>query len=64
MVAILRNRLAYLSTSFALLLLAPPLISIGSISGPRFLLWTGFAMLCAGALIPPVQRLLFSESMQ
>lgn len=57
MVALLKNRLAYLSTSFALFLIALPLISIGTTSGPRLLLWLGLAALCVGGLIPPVQRL-------
>lgn len=57
MIALLRNRLAYLSTSFALFLIALPLISIGTTSGPRLLLWIGLAALCVGGLIPPVQRL-------
>ena len=60
MVALLKNPLAYLSTSFALFLIALPLISIGATSGPRLLLWLGLAALCVGALIPPVQRLLFA----
>lgn len=60
MVALFKNRLAYLSTSFALFLIALPLVSIGSTGGPRVLLWIGFAALCAGALIPPVQRLFFA----
>jgi hypothetical protein len=57
MVALLKNPLAYLSTSFALFLIAPPLISIGTTSGPRLLLWIGLVALCVGGLIPPVQRL-------
>jgi hypothetical protein len=58
MVALLKNRLAYLSTSFLLFLTALPLISIGTTNGPPFLLWIGFAALCVGGLIPPVQRVL------
>lgn len=57
MITLLRSRIAYLSTSFALFLVALPLISIGTTSGPRFLLWMGLAALGIGALIPPVQRL-------
>jgi hypothetical protein len=60
MVALLKNPLAYLSTSFALFLSSLPLISIGSTCGPRVLLWIGLASLCVGALIPPMQRLLFA----
>ncbi len=60
MVALLKNRLAYLSTSFALFLVALPLISIGTTGGPRLFLWIGLVALCVGGLIPPVQRLLFA----
>lgn len=38
MVALLKNRLALLSTSFALFLIAVPLISRGTTGGPRALL--------------------------
>jgi hypothetical protein len=60
MIALLKNRLAYLGTSLVLLLVASPLISIGTTSGPRVLWWTGLAALCVGGLIPPVQRLFFA----
>jgi hypothetical protein len=60
MVALFKSRVAYLGISFALFLIALPLVSIGSTTGPRVLLWTGFAALCVGALIPPMQRLLFA----
>ncbi|MBX9823625.1 MAG: hypothetical protein K2Y27_01400 [Xanthobacteraceae bacterium] len=60
MVALLKNPLAYLSTSFVLFLMALPLISIGTTSGPRLLLWIGLVALGVGSLIPPVQRLLFA----
>ena len=60
MIALLKNPLAYLSTSFVLFLIALPLISIGTTSGPRLLLWIGLVALCVGGLIPPVQRLLFA----
>lgn len=60
MIALFKNPLAYLSTSFALFLIALPLISIGTTSGPRLLLWIGLAALCGGGLIPPVQRLFFA----
>ena len=59
--SLLKSRLAYLSTSFALFLIALPLISIGTTRGPRVLLWIGFAALCLGGLIPPVQRLLMPK---
>jgi hypothetical protein len=58
MLALLKNRLALLSTSFALFLVAVPLISAGSTGGPRPLLWVGFAALCVATLIPPAWRLL------
>ena len=60
MSALFKNPLAYLSTSFALFLVALPLVSIGTTGGPRILLWLGLAALCVGGLIPPVQRLLFA----
>lgn len=60
--AMFTNRLANLSASFLLFLIAPPLISIGTTSGPRTLLWIGLAALCVAALIPPAQRLLLSPA--
>lgn len=59
MTAFLKNPLAYLSTSFVLFLIALPLISAGTTRGSPVLWWIGFAALCVGGLIPPVQRLLF-----
>lgn len=59
MVALLKNPLAYLGTSFVLFLIALPLISIGTTGGSPVLWWIGLAALCIGGLIPPVQRLLF-----
>ena len=56
--AFLKNPIVYLSTSFALFLIAVPLISAGSTGGPRPLLWVGFAALCVATLIPPAWRLL------
>jgi len=58
MIALLRNRLAYLSSSLVLLVVAFPLISIGTTRGPTALWWAGLLMLGCGALIPPLQRLL------
>lgn len=58
MIALFKNPLAYLSTAFVLFLIALPLISIGTTSGPRFLLWMGLAAFCAGGLLLPVQRLI------
>lgn len=60
MVALLKSPLAYLSTSFALFLIALPLVSIGTTDGPRVLWWIGLAALCVGGFIPPVQRLFFA----
>ena len=60
MVALLKNPIVYLSTSFALFLIALPLVSIGATSGPRLFLWMGLAALGIGGLIPPLQRLLFA----
>lgn len=61
MAALLTNALAYLSTSFALFLIALPLISIGTTGGPRLLLWIGLVALCAGSFIPLMQRLPFAS---
>ncbi len=54
-----RNRVAYLSLSFVLLLVSYPLISWGTTRGPELLWWLGLATLVLGAMIPPAQRLLF-----
>lgn len=56
MVALFENRFAYLSVSLILLVVAFPLISIGTTSGPPLLWWLGIAALAGGALIPPAQR--------
>ncbi len=58
MIALFKNRLAYLSLSLGLLIAAFPLISIGTTTGPRLLWWIGLIGLCCGGLIPPLQRLL------
>lgn len=58
MIALFKNRLTYLSVALILLVVAFPLISIGTTSGPAFLWWTGLLALTAGGLIPPLQRLL------
>jgi hypothetical protein len=57
MIALLKNRLVYLSTSLVLLVIAFPLISIGTTRGPTVLWWIGLIALGCGGLIPPVQRL-------
>ncbi len=59
MIALFKNRLAYLSLSLILLVLAFPLISIGMTTGPNSLWWLGLLALTCGGLIPPIQRLLF-----
>jgi hypothetical protein len=53
------SRLATLSVSLALLLVAFPLISVGTTRGPAGLWWAGLVLLAAGGLIPPLWRLLF-----
>lgn len=58
MLALFRNRLAYLSVSLVLLVVAFPLISLGTSYGPPLLWWVGLSALVAGGLIPPLQRLL------
>lgn len=58
MIALFKNRLAYLSVSLILLVVAFPLISAGTTHGPDALWWMGLAALVCGGLIPPVQRLL------
>lgn len=62
MIALFKNRLAYLGLALILLLAAFPLISIGTTSGPAFLWWTGLLALTAGGLIPPLQRLLLGAA--
>lgn len=57
MIALFKNRLAYLSTSLILLVAAFPLISIGTTAGPQLLWWLGLLALACGGLIPPGQRL-------
>lgn len=58
MIALFKNRLAYLSLSLILLMIALPLISIGMTAGPKLLGWIGLLALSCGGLIPPLQRLL------
>lgn len=54
----LTKPIAYLSVSFALFMVAPLLVSMGTTGGPRSLLWIGLGALCVAGLIPPVQRLI------
>lgn len=58
MIALFKNRLAYLSLSLILLIVAFPLISIGTTNGNKLLWWCGLLALSCGGLIPPLQRLL------
>lgn len=60
----LKNRLVYLSTSFFLFVASLPLISLGTTNNHAFVWRLGFACLILGALIPPVQRLLFPPKTQ
>lgn len=53
------NRIAYLSVSLVLMLIALPLISIGTTGGPGQLWWWGLGSLLVGAAILPIQRLLY-----
>ncbi|HET7335811.1 MAG TPA: hypothetical protein VFI93_11900 [Rhizomicrobium sp.] len=57
MTALFKNRLAYLSLSFILLIAAFPLISTGMTTGHGLLWWIGLLSLGCGGLIPPLQRL-------
>lgn len=52
------SRLAPLSISLLLFLIALPLISIGTTRGPPILWWLGLIALGVGGLIPPAQRFL------
>jgi hypothetical protein len=58
MIALFKNRLAYLSLSLILLVAAFPLVSIGLSRGPAALWWLGLLALGCGGLIPPLQRIL------
>ena len=50
------SRLFNLSISLVLLLIAFPLISIGTTSGPTMLWWLGLAALVIGGILPPLRR--------
>lgn len=54
----LNKRLLWQTVSFVLLLVAVPLVSIGTTGGNPLLGWLGFGALVLGGLIPPAQRLL------
>jgi hypothetical protein len=60
-VRLFKNRLASLSVSLALLLVAFPLISIGATNGSSALWWFGLGALAAGGLIPPARRLVIPK---
>jgi hypothetical protein len=49
------TRLFTLSVSLALLLIAFPLISIGTTSGPPLLWWLGLGALAIGGVLPPLR---------
>ncbi|TSH96672.1 hypothetical protein FOZ76_08570 [Verticiella sediminum] len=54
---ILQNRMSYLSLSFALFLVALPLISLGSAENSDTLFWLGFVSMGIASAIPPIQKL-------
>jgi hypothetical protein len=56
------NRLVTLSISLVLLLIAFPLISIGTTSGPPLLWQVGLAALALGGVLPPLRRLFPQEN--
>ena len=51
------RRTTILSIAFVLLLLALPLISLGTINEIAWMWWLGLALLVLGLLIPPALRL-------
>lgn len=55
------SRLAALSLSLVLLLVAFPMISLGSTLGPPLLWWLGLLALVVGGLIPPAARFLAAD---
>ena len=57
---ILQNRLSYLSVSFVLFLAALPLVSLGTTNDWRLVSTIGMVALSVAAIIPPLQRMLFS----
>lgn len=50
------SRLFTLSISLVLLLIAFPLISIGTASGPPVLWWIGLGAIAIGGILPPLRR--------
>ncbi|GKY86859.1 hypothetical protein [Sinisalibacter aestuarii] len=50
------NRLVTLALSLAFLLIAFPLISIGTTNGPPLLWWLGLMALAIGGILPPLRR--------
>ena len=51
------RRTTILSIAFIMLLLALPLISLGTINETPWMWWLGLAMLTVGLLTPPVMRM-------
>lgn len=51
------NKLVTLTISLVLLLIAFPLISIGTTSGPPAVWWAGLGALVLGGVLPPLRRL-------
>ncbi len=49
------------NVSFVLMLVAFPLISLGTMDGPPVLWWIGLAALTIASLMPPVMRFLPSK---
>lgn len=51
------RRTTILSIAFVLLLLAMPLISLGTINETAWMWWLGLGLLAVGLLTPPILRL-------
>lgn len=62
MSAAFKNRFVYLSLSLVLLIVAFPMISMGTTRGPSWLWWIGLVALCGGGLLPPLYRLLWGAA--
>ncbi len=54
----MKSRLFTLTISLVLLLIAFPLISIGTTRGLPMLWWLGLASLVIGGILPPLRRVL------
>lgn len=55
------SKTAALGIAFVLLLVAFPLISIGTWQGIAALWWLGLALLLIGGLLPPISRYAFGD---